>query len=139
VVGTDFSSGADRALEQALAFAAASPSSIALVHAYEDSPGSPAGDSSTALRSQLDETVGRSGARERGIRIESVVRRGPPWEKLVNVAAELGATLIVVGAHGQRGRMGSSLVGSVATRVVATSTQSVLVVRDASIEWERFR
>jgi len=35
--------------------------------------------------------------------------------------------------------MGNFLVGSVATRVVATSTQSVLVVRDASTEWQRFR
>ena len=56
-------------------------------------------------------------------------RRGAPWDKLVNAASELGATLIVVGAHGHRGPMDSSLVGSVATRVVATSMQSVLVVR----------
>ncbi|TMQ71142.1 MAG: universal stress protein [Candidatus Eisenbacteria bacterium] len=47
----------------------------------------------------------------------------------MNAASELGATLIAVGAHGHRGPMDSSLVGSVATRVVATSMQSVLVVR----------
>src|SRR5262249_62147579 len=75
------------------------------------------------------EAVRQSGAKERGIRIEPLLRRGARWEKLANVAAELGATLIVVGAHGQRGRMGNSFVGSVATRLVATSTQSVLVVR----------
>jgi len=60
---------------------------------------------------------------------EPPARRGAPWDKPVNAASELGATLIVVGAHGQRGPMRNALIGSVATRVVATSMQSVLVVR----------
>jgi nucleotide-binding universal stress UspA family protein len=111
--------------------AAASNASIALVHAYEDAPGTLASNDhfSAALHSRLEEAVGRSGAVDRGIRVDSLVRRGAPWDKLVNVASELGAMLIVVGAHGQRGPMGSSLVGTVATRVVATSTRSVMVVR----------
>ena len=130
VVGTDFSSGAELALQQALKLAAESNASIALVHAYEDTPGTLASnDQPAALHSQLEEVVSRSGAKERAIRVDCLVRRGAPWDKLVNVASELGAMLIVVGAHGQRGPMGSSLVGSVATRVVATSTRSVLVVR----------
>jgi Universal stress protein UspA and related nucleotide-binding proteins len=131
VVGTDFSSGAEQALQQALTLAAESNASIALVHAYEDTPGTLAsnGQTAAALHARLEEAIGRTGARERGIRVDSVVRRGAPWDKIVNVASELGATLIVVGAHGQRGPMRSSLVGSVATRVVATSTHSVLVVR----------
>ena len=130
MVGTDFSPGADLALAQALALAAGSESSIALVHAYEDAPGAPpSADLSAQILSRLEEAVGRSGAVERGIRVEPVVRRGAPWDKLVNAASDLGAPLIVVGAHGQRGPMRNSLVGTVATRVVATSTQSVLVVR----------
>jgi nucleotide-binding universal stress UspA family protein len=131
VVGTDFSSGAELALQQALTLAAESNASIALVHAYEDTPGTLASNDqpSTALHSRLEEAVRRSGAKERGIRVDCLVRRGAPWDKVVNVASELGAMLIVVGAHGQRGPMGSSLVGSVATRVVATSSRSVVVVR----------
>ena len=130
VVGTDFSPGAELALQQALTLAAESKASIALVHAYEDTPGTLASnDQPTALHSRLEEAVGRSGAKQRGIRVDFLVRRGAPWDKIVNVASELGAKLIVVGAHGQRGPMRSSLVGSVAMRVVATSTQSVLVVR----------
>jgi len=131
VVGTDFSSGAELALQQGLTLAAESNASIALVHAYEDTPGTLAGNDhpSAALLSRVQDAAGRSGANERGVRVDSLVRRGAPWDKLVNVASELGAKLIVVGAHGERGPMGSSLVGSVATRVVATSTRSVLVVR----------
>jgi len=132
VVGTDFSAGAELALEQALTWAAKSVASIALVHAYEDEPGTPSdGDHpSAALLSRLEETASGSGAKERGIRVDPLVRRGAPWDKIVNVASELGATLIVVGAYGQRGPMKTSLIGSVAMRVVATSTQSVLVVRN---------
>ena len=131
MVGTDFSAGADSALEQALAMAADSNACVALVHAYEDPPGTPAPSDHTdrELLSQLDETVGRSGAKERGVRVETLIRRGAPWDKLVNAASELGATLIVIGAYGQRGPMRNSLIGSVAMRVVATSMQSVLVVR----------
>jgi len=133
VVGTDFSPGAELALEQALTLAATSNASIALVHAYEDEPGTlPSNDhTSAALLSRLEETILGSGAKDRGIRVDSVVRRGAPWDKIVNVASELGAPLIVIGAHGQRGPMRTSLIGSVAMRVVATSTQSVLVVRNS--------
>jgi nucleotide-binding universal stress UspA family protein len=132
VVGTDFSPGAELALQQALTLAAMSNASIALVHAYEDEPGTLTGNDhpSAALQSRLEETALGSGAKERGIRVDSLVRRGAPWDKIVNVASELGATLIVVGAYGQRGPMRTSPVGSVAMRVVATSTQSVLVVRN---------
>lgn len=131
MVGTDFSADADSALEQALAMAADSSACVALVHAYEDLPGTPAPSDHTdrELLSQLDETVGRSGAEERGVRVDRLIRRGAPWDKLVNVASELGATLIVIGAHGQRGPMRNAPIGSVAMRVVATSMQSVLVVR----------
>ena len=58
------------------------------------------------------------------------MRRGAPWEKLLNVAVEVGADLIVVGATGQRGlSSAANLLGSVAYRVVASSTRSVLISR----------
>jgi nucleotide-binding universal stress UspA family protein len=76
VVGTDFSPGAELALEQALTLAATSNASIALVHAYEDEPGTlPSNDhTSAALLSRLEETILGSGAKDRGIRVDSVVR-----------------------------------------------------------------
>jgi nucleotide-binding universal stress UspA family protein len=131
VVGTDFSDGADSALAQAIELAATANASIALIHAYEDPPGVvPVGDRLVdEVQSRLHEAVDRSGAKERGIRVEPQVRRGAPWEKLANAASDLGATLIVVGAHGERGAMRGLPIGSVAMRVVAHSTQSVFVVR----------
>jgi nucleotide-binding universal stress UspA family protein len=131
VVGTDFSDGADSALAEAIERAATANANIALVHAYEDPPGvvPPIDRPVDAVPSWLREAVERSSARERGVRVDVLVRRGAPWEKLVNVASDLGATLIVVGAHGARGAMRGSPIGSVAMLVVANSTQSVLVVR----------
>src|SRR5882724_1708519 len=129
VVGTDFSEGAAGALEQAVMIAARIGADIACVHAYEDLPGTPAGaDEISALNAQLTDVIAISRARSKNVDIEPVVRRGPAWEKLLNVAAERGAGLIVVGASGERQGSRRTFLGTVASRLVATSTRMVLVV-----------
>jgi nucleotide-binding universal stress UspA family protein len=130
VVGMDFSDGAVRALEYALEHARALDASVACVHAYEDAPGTPAfHDPAPAIRQQLEEIIALHTKAASNVRIDSVVRRGPPWEKLANVATELGADVIVVGADGQRGAARQGLLGTVASRLVTTSPRSVVVVR----------
>ena len=131
VVGTDFSEGARWALQQAVLLAGTSGSRLALVHAYEDqidasrSPDDVAG----AVQEKLDAAVAENVSGS-GVEVETFVRRGAPWEKLLNVAVEVGADLIVVGATGQRGlSSAANLLGSVAYHVVASSTRSVLISR----------
>ena len=128
VVGTDFSDGADRALEHAVGLASESRASLACVHAFEDPPGAPASldDPTSTLLSELADAVARSGADGRGVHVELVLRRGAPWDKLLNVAADLGADLIVVGAQGRRGA--GFFLGTVTTRLATTSTRCVLIV-----------
>jgi nucleotide-binding universal stress UspA family protein len=128
VVGMDFSDGAFRALEYALEQANALGASVACVHAYEDAPGTPASEDPVAIREQLDEVILLRTPTPRTVRIDSVVRRGPPWEKLANVATELGADMIVIGADGQRGAASQGFLGTVASRLVTTSRRSVVVV-----------
>jgi nucleotide-binding universal stress UspA family protein len=129
VVGMDFSDGAIRALEYALEHAEAVGASVACVHAYEDAPGTPAfHDPAPTIRLQLEEVVALRTPTASNVRIDSVVRRGPPWEKLANVATELGADIIVVGADGQRGAACQGLPGTVASRLVTTSPRPVVVV-----------
>ena len=130
VVGTDFSEAADRALDHAVLLAAGSRASVACVHVFEDAPGPLAtnDDPTPRLLAEIADAVTRSGAQRMGVHVELIVRRGAPWEKLLNVAADLGADLIVVGAQGRRGLVHGLLLGSVATRVAATSTRCVLVV-----------
>jgi nucleotide-binding universal stress UspA family protein len=128
VVGTDFSDAADRALECAVNLAAASKGRLACVHAFEDPPAvqGATDDPTPALYSELADAVARSGAHARGVHVELILRRGAPWDKLVNVAADLGSDLIVVGAQGQRGS--AVALGSVTTRLAANPTRCVRVV-----------
>ncbi len=130
VVGIDPSDGSIRALEYALEQAKAVGASIACVHAYEDAPGgTPAfDDPAPAIRQQLEELIELRRPTGASVRIDSVVRRGPPWEKLVNVATDLGADIIVVGADGQRGAARQGLLGTVANRLVTHLPRSVVVV-----------
>jgi nucleotide-binding universal stress UspA family protein len=132
VVGTDFSDGAHDALERALQMAEDAGARVALVHAYEEAPdANVAEDPATLLLRYLADEVAASSARTRGIHVEPLVRRGPPWDKISNVATEYGAEVVVIGCSGQRGPMRGLPLGSVASRVLAFCTRSVLVARGA--------
>jgi len=135
VVGTDFSEGAEQALLRAVALAADWGASVVLAHAYEDQSAQPRSDRQDSLRAHLDALAARSGAAERGVEVETVLRRGAPWEKLLNLAADSGADLIVVGSRGQRGELRGGLLGSVTTRLVAMSCRAVLVVPPDREPW----
>jgi nucleotide-binding universal stress UspA family protein len=103
---------------------------VALVHAYEEAPdANPTEDPATPLLRCLADQVTASGALTRGIHVETLVRRGAPWDKILNVATEYGAEVVVVGSSGQRGPVRGVPVGSVASRVLALCTRSVLVAR----------
>ena len=132
VVGMDFSDGAQRALEHAVRLARNSGARVAVVHAYEDTAETARGmaDRAPLLTTQLQDAVDGTNASRQGVHVESFLRRGAPWEKLQNVAVEVGADLIVVGATGQRGGAAlGAVLGSVVSRVIASSTRSVLISR----------
>jgi nucleotide-binding universal stress UspA family protein len=130
VVGTDFSDGAHDALERAVRMAEDSGANVALVHAYEEPPAAVLSDDPThRLMGYLAEEIATSDAARHGVHVEPLVRRGPPWEKILNAATEYGAEMIVVGSTGQRGTTPGVPLGSVAARVLALSTRCVLVAR----------
>src|SRR5258706_13007038 len=92
VVGTDFSPAADQALEHAADLAGQLGASLAVVHAYEDPPGAPLdSDPTPAVQARLEETVSPLRPRYPSLQIDCLVRRGTPWEKLVNVACDVDA------------------------------------------------
>jgi nucleotide-binding universal stress UspA family protein len=130
VVGTDFSPGARDALDGAMRWAEGLGARIALVHAFEEAPGARAeGDPTPNLLAQLAQEIALSRRNGPGVHVEPVVRRGRPWEKILNVATQYGAELIVVGSTGQNGETIGLPLGSVVSRVVALSTRSVVVAR----------
>ncbi len=129
VAGTDFSPTADRALTHASALASDIGASVACVHAYEDPPGTGLdGNPTSAILSRVEQTASLVRARFPLVRVECFVRRGAPWDKLVNVACELGAELIVVGASGEQARPYPSFLGRVALRLATISSRAVLLV-----------
>jgi nucleotide-binding universal stress UspA family protein len=129
VVGIDFSEGSLRALEYALAHASTVGASVACLHAYEDTAETPAfHDPAAAIRQQLDALIAQRRPPASSVRVDAIVRRGAPWEKLANLATDLGADIIVVGADGERGASAHGLLGTVANRLVTRSTCSVVVV-----------
>jgi nucleotide-binding universal stress UspA family protein len=124
VVGTDFSKPAQQALEFAIGIASDSGVRIALVHVCE--PG--ADDFDERRLGQCEQALSRLvlEQRSRGLDVTGVLRSGKPWQKLDNVAVEVGASLIVIARHGA-GRA-SIAVGSVAEQLVRCASRPVLVV-----------
>jgi nucleotide-binding universal stress UspA family protein len=125
VAGTDFSECAEEALELAIALATAARVRLTLVHVCELSIDDI--DDRRLLRcgEALSEVVVRH--QRRGVEVAGVLRSGKPWEKLDNVAAEVGASLIVVGRSGI-GRGRSVELGSVADRLLRGASRPVLTV-----------
>lgn len=126
VAGTDFSPNAAQALELAIALAAAAGIPLTVAHVCE--LGIDDLDDRRRMRragEALTELVARY--QRSGVAITGVLRTGKPWQKLDNLAAEVGAGLIVIGRSGA-GRGESVELGSVADQVVRTANRPVLTV-----------
>ena len=67
-------------------------------------------------------------ARAAGVKANSTIVTGAPADRIVKAARVKRANLIVMGTHGRTG-VSRFLIGSVASRVIATSPCPVLTVR----------
>ena len=67
-------------------------------------------------------------ARAAGVKAKSTIATGGPADRIVRAARTKRADLIVMGTHGRTG-VSRFLLGSVASRVIATSPCPVLTVR----------
>jgi len=140
--GTDFSDAAKAACDTAAALATALGEELVLAHvfdfpgaeAYLDLAGRPpegaterfyAGELAR-LGKQLDAEAGR--LRGQGVAVESRLTAGASDERLLGLAVEARAALIVVGSLGRRAG-GLWRLGSTADRVAQAATVPVLVVR----------
>jgi nucleotide-binding universal stress UspA family protein len=81
-------------------------------------------------RQQADALVARAAEllRRRGLDVTAVVERGDPKLKILDVAEEWHADLIVLGSHGRKG-LSRFLMGSVSDAVARHAPCSVEVVR----------
>lgn len=132
VLAIDFSAGSAAATEVASKLAAAQGDSIGLVHVFEH-----LGNSSVTVEHGGDEQNGicrsarqalealRNQLAALGIASTTFFRTGLPWQKIHNVAVDVGAEFIVIGRQGC-GLDGE--IGSVAERLIRIATRPVLTV-----------
>jgi len=71
----------------------------------------------------------RTLASKEGVKVETRVEDGIPYDRICEVAEESNADLIVMGSHGRTG-IGKVFIGSVAERVIGKSqNRPVLIVK----------
>ncbi|WNG37637.1 universal stress protein [Archangium violaceum] len=131
VFGTDFSERAMTAAKAAAALARRSGEVLHLVHVTEYGSAGRTTSADEALRrdalARLEEQA--AALRTEDTRVELHLLEGSPDEVLVEHAAVVHASLIVVSHHGQRAPRWR--IGNVAERVVQSARCPVLVVRSA--------
>jgi nucleotide-binding universal stress UspA family protein len=135
LIATDFSAGADRALEHAAELAASFAAPLIVLHVYqttvvfdEDGPWSSREADTTTLRAGIEDELVRCADRARALRapiVDIAIAKGEPAVEILRAAVARGCDLIVLGAHGQRGAQDG--LGSVTERVVGAATCAVLV------------
>jgi nucleotide-binding universal stress UspA family protein len=137
VVGTDGSSQAERALEEAIAIAARDDAQLHIVTAFPDPAlireriTSGATAASVNLSQVADSVLNRANERAeaKGVHAETHASESEPAEAILQLASEVSADLIVVGSRGLSG-IQRFLMGSVSSKVSEHATCSVMIVRD---------
>lgn len=131
VVGTDGSDTAKRAVAEAVRLAKALGAELHVVSAYEPLRGAHVvGPSEVAPRPDdvVDSTLDQAAAvgRFSDVVVKTHAVRADPAEALIDLAAEVGASMIVVGNQGMHGA--KRLLGSVPNSVSHRARCNVLIV-----------
>ena len=138
LVATDFSVGANRALDAAASLAARLGAAVHLLHVVEDPVLSMPWSEDRVfdlamlkeeLVSDAERRLTTMAAAYPDLHMTRQALVGHPAETIVRAAADRGADLVVVGTHG-RGGVARMFMGSVAERVVRLAGCPVLTVRD---------
>lgn len=139
LVATDFSPCSRTAIRLATALARRQSASLVVLHAVEspplDLPSVPIG--ATAWEAELLAAAERELARlaselwQSEIAVETRAVLGSPARLILDIAAQVGAGLIVVGTHGRKGAA-HLFLGSVAEHVMRAAPCPVLVTREGA-------
>ncbi|HEX2729769.1 MAG TPA: universal stress protein [Rubrobacteraceae bacterium] len=142
LLATDGSEDAARAARVAADLSKRTGAHLHVVHVWQPLPrGAASGDyweyvysgSEQAASMLLDEqvaSIGEAGAQVAGTRLAE----GSPVERILDVADEVGAGMVVVGSWGL-GQLGRLVLGSVSERIVHHADRPVLVVRGGEDAW----
>ena len=130
IVGYDGSDGSSAALAAAIELAAALRRKLVIAYAYEVSAfGGERQDLARSLHERGDSLTaeGAATAQQAGVETETVVISGDRAEALAKLAADRGASMVVIGTRGEALVKGL-ILGSVAHKLLHLSPAPVLVV-----------
>ena len=120
LVPTDFTRVADNAISHAMVLAKHIGGEVYLLHVV------PKQNEVDEARRKLDMETGRAKALDSSVPVHKLVRVGSIFDDIGDAAAEIDATLIVMGTHGMRGMQ--FITGSNALRVITSSNVPFIVV-----------
>ena len=135
LVAVDFSDSSEAALAYAVELAKPLGARLVVMHSYElpvygFPDGALVASVEVATRIMQGAQTGLEGMVERykgDVQLDTIVRQGVPWEEVRAVAEEVDADMIVIGTHGRKG-IARALLGSVAEKILRTSTRPVLTI-----------
>ncbi len=141
LVPTDFSEHSDRALQEAVGIAEKFNSKIYLLHVIDQNVQHCVADyclskevvdelereSVAKSREMMTDEVSRV-AKSAPVNIEYDIKKGVPYDEILEEEDEKGIDLIVIASHGRTGVVGH-LLGNVADRVTEKARSEVLLVR----------
>jgi universal stress protein A len=139
MMASDFSTASRPAFEQAVGLAKSTRATLLVMHALALVPPTLGGEYIPPQTWDRIEAANRAEARKRidalvakakraGVRAAGLIMVGSPYEVIVRAARSKRADVLVMGTHGRTG-LPRFLLGSVATRVLATAPCPVLTVR----------
>ena len=121
---TDFSENSRRALGHALSLTAEYNAELTLLHVLKDIPGSSIIDEAIAME-QLDSLIPQE--KPKAGRIRSMVRKGSPYEQIIQFSLEAQPDLVIMAVRG-RGALNAAVFGSTTYRVIQLGPCPVLAV-----------
>jgi nucleotide-binding universal stress UspA family protein len=138
VYATDFSTTSRRALDTAIALATTAGAALTIVHVLPPIVVLPRHSLDAATMARLEREGREWGLRRlarvaadvkrAGVKADVQLREGDASDQIVRAARSTRADFIVMGTHGRRG-FPRLLLGSVASRVIATARCPVVTVR----------
>ena len=123
LVPHDFTKVADNAVDFAFNIAQKMGATVELLHVVKDSSGI------TKTKTRFEELISKMQNKPDNVQVNYHVRSGSIFTDIASVAAELQASLIIMGTHGSKG-IQQKMFGSFALKVITSTHVPFLVVQE---------
>lgn len=123
LVPHDFTNVADNAVNYAMHLAKGMDANVELLHVVKDSKGI------TKAKSEFEKLIAGIKDKPAGVEVNYHVRSGSIFTDIANTAAEIQASLIIMGTHGSKG-IQQKMFGSFALKVITSTHVPFLVVQE---------